>query len=110
MAFERLLSEADVLISHMVEDGYSASYIDQIESGIDWIRKNGERYDSYESVCLAREAETESASARNRLRTTYGLLKRLSLLDLGSMTGVRPHRSGPPFRRTPADTCRCRGL
>ena len=51
----------DELIQHMRENGYSESYLDQIEKEICWIEKNQKtlHFASYEEACLARCQLTE---------------------------------------------------
>lgn len=121
MGFDELLSKADILIQHMREDGHSESYIRQVTTELGWLKKNGDRFDSYESACVARESLTESPEMRRRYRLMYGILKRFGA-D-GVFPDFRPkeplfkrgayHRLRPEFKdvidRFAADA-RARGL
>ena len=79
MGFEGLLSRSDELIRHMVEEGYSEGHVRNVNREIDWIRRNGDGYVSYEEACLARESESGSGSPWRGYRTVYGILKRFDL-------------------------------
>lgn len=95
MGFDSLLSRADVLIEHMRDDGHSENYVRQVSTEINWLRRNGRRYDSYESACRARESQTESGEMRRRYRLMYGILKRFG--EDGVFPDFRPKE--PLFKR-----------
>ena len=80
MFFDNLLSNAHVLLQRMREDGYSEGYARRVETELNWLEANGGRLDSYEAACLAREAQTGSASMKGHYRAVYGLLMRFDLL------------------------------
>ena len=75
MGFERLLANYGKLVGRMAEDGYSEGYVRDVLVEVEWIRRNGHLYDSSESACLAREAETQSPSVRTLRRGMFGILK-----------------------------------
>ena len=95
MGFDRLLSRANVLIEHMRDDGHSANYVRQVSTEINWLRRDGWRYDSYESACRARESQTESGEMRRRYRLMYGILRRFD--EDGVFPDFRPKE--PLFKR-----------
>ena len=79
MGFDDLLSKADALVQRMLDDGYAKDYVKHVSVELNWLRKNGDGFDSYESACLAREAQTESPGMKGLYRTIYALLKRFGL-------------------------------
>ena len=79
MGFDELLSKADILIQHMREDGHSECYIRQVTTELSWLKKNGDSFGSYESACIAREAQTASSEMKRRYRLMYGILKRFDV-------------------------------
>ena len=72
----------DELIQHMRENGYSESYLDQIEKEICWIEKNQKthHFASYEEACLARCQLTESNDMKEKYRAIYGLFTRYAAI------------------------------
>lgn len=79
MGFDNLLSKADALVRRMLDDGYAKDYVKHVSVELNWLRRNGDSFDSYESACLAREAQTGSPSMKGLYRTIYALLKRFDL-------------------------------
>ena len=121
MFFDNLLSNAHVLLQRMREDGYSEGYARRVETELNWLEANGGRLDSYEAACLAREAQTGSASMKGHYRAVYGLLMRFDLLgkppDFGRAEplfkrGARQHLNGEFAEVIAAfeDCARLRGL
>jgi len=58
MSFENLLLHSGELIQYMRDNGYSESYILLLKTEINWLKKNGDSVDSYESACMVREGQT----------------------------------------------------
>ena len=79
MGFQNLLDNAGVLVQHMRDDGHSENYIRRLETEIRWLARNGGDHDSYESACIARQAETESPEMRRHYRLMFGILMRFDL-------------------------------
>ncbi len=79
MDFENLFLNADKLIKHMEGNGYSKTYIPLLKTEINWLRKNGDVIDSYETACIIREGQTSSPEMRRRYRLEYGILKRFDV-------------------------------
>lgn len=79
MKFESLLLHADVLFGFMEANGYTSDYIRSIKTEINWLRKNGDAYDSYEDACRFRLSKTPSAEYQRHLRSRYGILKRFDI-------------------------------
>ncbi len=79
MSFKNLLSRCDELIQYMRDNGYSESYILLLKTEINWLRKQGDSVDSYESACQTRMGQTLSPEMRRRYRLEYGILKRFDI-------------------------------
>lgn len=79
MSFKNLLLHSDELIQWMKDNGYSESYILLLRTEINWLRKNGDSADSYESACRIRERQTSSKEMQRRYRLEYGILKRFDI-------------------------------
>ena len=79
MGFQNLLDNVGELVQHMRDDGHSANYIRRLETEIRWIARNGDEHDSYESACIARQAETGSPEMRRHYRLMFGILMRFDL-------------------------------
>lgn len=79
MNFENLLQTYPDLIKHMQDNGFSKSYILLLKTEINWLKKNGETVDSYESACKIRESQTKSYDMQRRYRLEYGILKRFDV-------------------------------
>lgn len=79
MSFENLILHSSELIQHMKDNGYSESYILLLTTEINWLKKNGDSVDSYESACMVREAQTSSYNMKRRYHLEYGILKRFDL-------------------------------
>lgn len=76
MFFDNLMQNSEKLIDYMTSEGYSKSYIESLKVDINWLRKNGETIDSYESACQVRQSQTKSPNMQRRYRLSYGILKR----------------------------------
>ena len=79
MNFKNLLLHSGELIQHMRDNGYSESYILLLRTEINWLKKNGDSVDSYESASKTREAQTSSYGMKRRYRLEYGILKRFDI-------------------------------
>jgi len=79
MSFENLLLHSGELIQYMRNKGYSESYILLLKTEINWLKKNGDAVDSYESACKVREEQTSSYDMRRRYHLEYGILKRFDI-------------------------------
>ena len=79
MSFENLLLHSNELIQHMRDNRYSESYILLLKTEINWLKKNGDSVDSYESACMAREGQTSSYDMKRRYHLEYGILKRFDI-------------------------------
>lgn len=79
MIFDNLILHADGLIQYMQCHGYAKSYYRQVKTEINWLKKNGDAIDSYESACRIREGQTSSPEMKRRYRLEYGILKRFDL-------------------------------
>lgn len=86
MGFENLLLNADKLIKNMEDNGYSKSYILLLKTEINWLQKNADSIDSYETAHIIREGQTDSPEMRRRYRLEYGILKRFDV------DGIYPDR------------------
>ncbi|QOV18867.1 hypothetical protein INP51_12850 [Blautia liquoris] len=75
MEFENPFLNANKLMKHMEDNGYSKSYILLLKTEINWLRKNGDVIESYEATCIIREGQTISPEMRRRYRLEYGILK-----------------------------------
>lgn len=95
MSFEKLKLHSHELIQYMRDNEYSESYIQLLQSEINWIQKNSDSFDSYESACLYREKGTASYDMKRRYRLFYGIMKRFDV------DGVLPdyRRKEPLFKR-----------
>lgn len=79
MIFANLLLHSGELIQHMRDNGYSESYILLLKTEINWLKKNGDPVDSYESACMAREEQTSSYDMKRRCHLEHGILKRFDV-------------------------------
>jgi len=79
MIFDNLILHADELIQYMKYHGYAKSYYRHVKTEINWLQKNGDTIDSYESACRNRESRTSSTDMKRRYRLEYGILKRFDL-------------------------------
>jgi len=79
MSFENLLLHSSELIQYMRDNGYSESYILLLKTEINWLKKNGDSVDSYESACMVREGQTYSYDMKRRYHLEYGILKRFDI-------------------------------
>ena len=95
MSFENLILHSDELIQYMWDKGYSENYILLLKTEINWLKKNRDSIDSYESACHIREEQTSSYDMKRRYRLHYGILKRFDL------DGVYPNyrRKEPLIKR-----------
>lgn len=95
MNFENLILHSDELIQYMWDKGYSENYILLLKTEINWLKKNRDSIDSYESACHIREEQTSSYDMKRRYRLHYGILKRFDL------DGVYPNyrRKEPLIKR-----------
>jgi len=82
MGFENLFLNADKLMKHMEDNGYSKSYILLLKTEINWLRANGGVIDSYETACVIRERQTTSSEMQRRYRLEYGILKRFDVYGI----------------------------
>ena len=78
MNFENLFQNHDKLIQHMNDAGYAESYIRLLKTEINWLQKNGDSVDSYETACQIRQGQTKSPEMQRRYRLEYGILKRFA--------------------------------
>ena len=76
MFFDNLMQNFEKLIDYMTSEEYSKSYIESLKVEINWLRKNGDTVDSYESACQVRQSQTKSPHMQRRYRLAYGILKR----------------------------------
>jgi integrase len=90
---ENLPERMEGLIDHMRNTGYSAGYIIKLKTEINWLVRNGWKFDSYEEACEAREKETDSQYVRHGYKAAYGIFWRYDLL------GECPDRRTPGFPR-----------
>jgi len=79
MIFDNLILHADELIQYMQCHGYAKSYYLLLKTEINWLKKNGNAIDSYESACRIREGQTSSHDMKRRYRLEYGILKRFDI-------------------------------
>ena len=95
MSFENLILHSGELIQYMWDKGYSENYILLLKTEINWLKKNGDSIDSYESACHIREEQTSSYDMKRRYHLHYGILKRFDL------DGVYPNyrRKEPLIKR-----------
>ena len=82
MNFENLFQNYDKLIQHMRDAGYAESYISLLKTEINWLQKNGETADSYETACQIRQSQTKSPEMQRRYRLEYGILKRFDTCNI----------------------------
>ncbi|MGL6200842.1 MAG: tyrosine-type recombinase/integrase [Lachnospiraceae bacterium] len=57
----------------------SESYIRLLKTEINWLKKNGDAVDSYETACKVREEQTSSHDMKRRYHLEYGILKRFDI-------------------------------
>ena len=82
MNFENLFQNHDKLIQHMNDAGYAESYIRLLKTEINWLQKNGDSVDSYETACQIRQGQTKSPEMQRRYRLEYGILKRFDISNI----------------------------
>ena len=82
MNFENLFQNHDKLIQHMNDAGYAESYIRLLKTEINWLQKNGNSVDSYETACQIRQGQTKSPGMQRRYRLEYGILKRFDISNI----------------------------
>ena len=117
MSFENLFKNHNKLIQHMVDAGYAGSYISLLKTEINWLQKNMETVDSYETACQIRQGQTKSPEMQRRYRLEYGILKRFDIDNIyPDYRRKEPlvkrgayHKLNAEFKEV-ADTCRKSGL
>ena len=82
MNFENLFQNHDKLIRYMKDAGYAESYINLLKTEINWLQKNWEIVDSYETACQIRQDQTKSPEMHRRYRLEYGILKRFDISNI----------------------------
>jgi integrase len=82
MIFDNLVLRSDELMQYMQRHGYAKCYYRQLKTEINWLKKNGDAVDSYESACRIREGQTSSPDMKRRYRLEYGILKRFDLYGI----------------------------